>query len=329
MGVPPEIHKRKYYDCETPADAQQQQPKPIHASVPTKRARVDDVAGGVRRNSLLAGVTCCRNCSGANLVVNAEHRMVCRDCAHINDYFFTSVYGRESTYKRIVHFNERLSQFLLTEPSMPDELFELLENEAIDATKYPDWKDLTKEDIKRICKSVKVPPDLQEKYRSKKFKQRPLTNMTRFVEKWLSIKNRLCGWIPTHPEDWVMEEMRTKFVQLQVPFEYIRHTPQCDGNTYKCHKVFKCRHNFPNLNFTIVQLLKLIIKDDKLLEEEFMPLFPQLKTRGKRKNLQKMWDKLIDYVGWGKIYAVVPRRQRILDKIEARWKNKIVAKIGI
>jgi hypothetical protein len=286
--------------------------------------------GTARNNGLIPGVTCCASCGSDVLVVNNEHRMVCRSCAHVNDHYFECHYARRSTYERATHLNERLAQYLLDDPPMADELFELVENEAFEPT-YPTYNSLTKEDIRKICRSIKVPRGLQEQFRSKKFKMKPLVNMTKYVEKWLHIKNRLCGYTPNYPSGWVIEQLRTKFAQLQVPFEIIRHKPECPGGMHKCHLLYKCRHNFINYNFTIIELLKLIIKDDKVVEEEFLPMFPQLKSPSKRRQLRAMWDKLIDYIGWGKVYTVVTHRQRLVDRLGQQYANRsdtVAAKRG-
>jgi len=278
-----------------------------------------DSEPGLRR---IAGCTVCSNCGSSNLVVNEEFRMVCRSCSFINEYYWANHYHKKSTYKRITHFNERLAQLFLVDPPMAEELYELVENEAYSPA-YPNFEQLSKEDFRKICRSIKVPKHLQEKYRSTKFKMRPLTDMNRFVEKWLTLRYKMSGVKPVLPPASVVDEMRTRFVQLQVPFEMIRHKPKCDGRTPKCHHVYKCRHNFINYNFTIIELLRLILKDDETISKDYLPILPQLKTRPKRRQLKTMWDKLIDYVGWGKVYPIVTTaRKRLEERVSKKWKDQ-------
>lgn len=265
-----------------------------------------------------SGLSTCAGCDSYDLVVNEEHCYVCQQCGHVNGYYWNAYYQKPKTYKTITHFNERLAQYFLVEPPMPDELYDMVELEAFEPS-YPNFEDLTKEDIKKICKSIKLPKNIQEKYRSKKFKKKPLINLSRFVEKWLSIKNRLCGSKPNYPSGWVVDQLRTRFCQLQVPFEMTRHKPECDGRTYKCHKVYKCRHNLINYNFIIIELLKLIIQDDKLVETEFLPCFPQLKSKTKVKQLRIMWDKMMKWIGWGQVYPIQTAKQRLLNYLGSRY----------
>lgn len=268
----------------------------------------------------IPGVTCCSRCSSFDLVVNEEHRLVCRGCAFVNPYFFEGTPAKKSTYKRISHLNERFAQWTLNDPPIPEDLYELIENEAY-GPQYPNFDDLTKQDIRKICQSVKVPPDVAKKYANKKGV--PLRNLTRYVERWLTIKFKLSGVRPTIATQWVIEEVKTRFTQLQVPFEYIRHTDKCDRSTHKCHKTHKCRYNFPNYNFLIIEVLKLVVKDDKVVEQQFLPVFPQLKTKPKLRKLQAMWTAMVDWIGWGKVYPIQGRKQKLLDRLSQNYHNRL------
>lgn len=269
----------------------------------------------------LRGFSICLRCSHNVLVITEERRCVCTNCGAINDYAFeTSGFLQKAmrdSYKRITHLNERISQWFMVEPPMPDPLYELFENAAFEPT-FPNFEDFSKEDVRAVCKSIKVPPDLQEEYRSQKFKKKPLLNLNRFVEKWITLRWKLSGVRPATIDSNGLEQLRTLFNAIQMPFECVRHKPQCDGKIRKCHKVYKCRHNFINYNFTIIKLLRRILKDDELVDREYVPLFPQLKSKSKLRQLQQLWDKIIDYVGWDKVYPVVTAKQRLIQRLMQR-----------
>lgn len=200
------------------------------------------------------------------------------------------------TYQAIFHFNERMAQLCLQEPTIPSDLWELIQNEFDwgDLERvYPDAKALTKEDVSKICGSIMVPGDLQEKYRSKKFKCNPLKNLKRFSEKWLTIKKKLGGDSPPplHPND--IYYMQREFITILMPFNIFRHNTSCAGGR-KCHKsASKCRHNLPNYNYIIFQLLRRRGKGDL-----YRSWLPQLRTPAKIKALDKLCEKIWDYLGW-------------------------------
>jgi hypothetical protein len=221
------------------------------------------------------------------------------------------------TYAAIFHFNERLAQLCLAEPAIPQELWCLIEVEFdfgdFERT-YPDAKALTKQDISKICGIIRVPDKLQEKYRSKKFKQQPLSNMKRFAEKWLTIRKRLGGEAPPplHPND--INAMQRDFLALLRPFNIFRHNPGCSGGN-KCHKgPTKCRHNLPNYNYIIFQLLRRRGK-----AEVYRKFLPQLRTTTKIKNLDSLCKQIWDWLGWNFV-PVFQRKQSTSAKLSPRKK---------
>lgn len=212
------------------------------------------------------------------------------------------------TYKALFHFNERMRQLCLQEPTIPSKLWRLIEVEFdfgdFERT-YPDAERLTKEDVAKICGSITVPERYQEKFGSKKFLQKPLTSMKKFTEKWLTIKNKLGGGAPPtlHPND--VEQMQRDFVALLRPYNIYRHNPGCPGGP-KCHKSpAKCRHNLPNYNYLILQLLRRRGK-----AELFRPYLPQLKTDSKIKALDRLCVKMWQYLQWEfqPVYQKKPRK---------------------
>lgn len=227
-----------------------------------------------------------------------------------------------TTYKRIFHFNERLAQLNVCEPAIPLELFNLIvqkyyrlrKKSKKELMRCPD--ELTKEDIKTLCNLIKVPPELQSKYQSKKFKQKAHMDMKRYTEKWIAIRSYLGGYKPPKldPED--LHTIRSLFLDLQVPFEKVRHNPGCDGST-KCHKSpGKCRHNFLNYNYVIIQLLRRMG-----MEHIYRPWLPQLKTPDKLKKLNQYWKTMTTELGWD--YVEVRKK---FGKDKHGWRKKLRAK---
>lgn len=228
------------------------------------------------------------------------------------------------TYRAIFHLNERLAQLCLAEPTIPAELWELIEMEFdfgdFERT-YPKAPELTKADIAKICGSITVPDDLQEKFRSKKFKQNPLKNMKRYTEKWLTIRKKLGAERPPplHPNDVLA--LQTDFVALLKPFNIYRHTDQCKGGP-KCHlSSSKCRHNLPNYNYLMLQLLRR--RGKAAIYKKYLP---QLRTGGKVKNLDNLCAKMWNWLNWD-FTPMFQRKKRISKTVcKSKPKKKIIKK---
>lgn len=214
------------------------------------------------------------------------------------------------TYERIFHFNERIALLCGAEPSIPGELWDLIEMEfdyGDFEREYPSADSLSKEDIKRICGSVRVPNRLQSKFQSTKFKRNPLRNLKRYTEKWITIKRRLGGPGPPrlHPND--VHKLRSDFLAMQRPFNMLRHNPGCPGGR-NCHKSpAKCRHNIPNLNYILLQLLRRIPGKATL----YRPFLPQLRTPSKVRNLDNICRPIWKYLGWHFTPVYTRKRRRI------------------
>lgn len=201
------------------------------------------------------------------------------------------------TYQRIFHFNERMAQLCLCEPPIPRDLWDLIETEfdyGEFEREYPKpATELTKEHIKQICSSIKVPNRLQEKYRSQKFKKNALKDMKRFAEKWLTIRRKLGAEAPPPLGPNVVERLQRYFLALEKPFNIYRHSANCPGGP-NCHKSpSKCRHNFPNYNYLIIQLLR-----KEGLHDTYAKYLPQLRTGSKIRNLDALCEKMWKYYEW-------------------------------
>lgn len=207
--------------------------------------------------------------------------------------------GDETTYQRIFHFNERLTQLNISEPGIPLELFNLLVQRywtklCYDKENTPLPDQLTKEDIKRLCAETIVPDDLKEKYRSKKFRKNAHHDMRRYAEKWISIRARLGGYTAPSLTDEQLREIRGLFMEAEKAFKVIRHNGGCDGKNRHCHKgPTRCRHNFLNYNYVLVQLLRKMG-----IADIYIPWLPQLKTTDKLEELNHYWQRMALHMGW-------------------------------
>lgn len=269
-------------------------------------------------------------CTECGLVIDAG---VCDYSAEVDEgfargkpqYILGATKRVWGTYRAIFHFNERLAQLCLAEPTIPAELWELIEMEFdfgdFERT-YPKAPNLTKADVAKICGSINVPDDLQEKFRSQKFKKNPLNNMKRFTEKWLTIRRKLGAEAPPplHPND--VEALQRDFVAILKPFNIFRHNENCPGGP-KCHKsVAKCRHNLPNYNYIMFQLLRRRGKADA-----YRFYLPQLRTGSKIKSLDALCQKIWGWLDWD-FRPVFQRKRRISRKpCTSKPKSKINKKL--
>lgn len=284
-------------------------------------------SGGPVRVEWCADIYRCKAC-GDELVDTGE-AMACGSCgvvdsdARLVDYGDGAMVtnGRGSTvcrlgnsprdwgtYDRLFHLNERLGQLLLAEPPIPSEIWELLQTEfdfGEFEREYPKPDDLTRNHIRAMCRSVRVPTRIQEKYRSTKFKCNPLRDLKRYAEKWLTIRKKLGGNAPPKLHPNALHRLREEFLMLKRPFNIMRHKPDCPGNTRTCHKsAARCRHNFPNFNYVILQLLR-----RQGLHKTFAPYLPQLTTPSKIRNLDALCERMWNYLGWPFTPMYKPKRR--------------------
>ena len=179
-----------------------------------------------------------------------------------------------------------MSQWVGTEPRIPADLMALVRREA---KKKEYDRAYDQRTVGKILRSVNVPPRLQEKYRSQKFRKLPLTTLKRFNEKWRTIQSVLTGKVMKKPSYQLITRMRQGFLHLQPVFETIRHTKECDGS-FKCHKQFGCRHNFIHYNYVIV---KLIEEHGTPAEVKYWkPCFKQISEQ-KRRKLDGLWQEML------------------------------------
>lgn len=187
-------------------------------------------------------------CTGCGLVVNS---------LYIAEGFedFRRTRCTYPGYKHIFHFNERVANLACDDPRIPMDIFQLiLQAHWLDSERRG-RSDVWYDDIRRILRSVEVPYEIQEKYRGKRYKCLPLTNLDqKFSERWLTIRFRLTGERPPRLDPTVRRGIQLLFLGILPPFSYLRHKDGCKKER-KCHKTFGCAYKLPPYNFIIKELL--------------------------------------------------------------------------
>jgi hypothetical protein len=249
----------------------------------------------------------CKNCNGKRWVIDRGD-IVCSHCGRVcgpsflEDFKYSQLPGNSKSYQRRFYFNERCSRWYCSEPSIPDEIWNLIRNEAQNP-KYGDIKTRCNRNlIGQILRSIDIPREYSEKYRSTKFKKLPLTKKSFYVkyfEKWKTIRWKLTGIKPVLPSHQLVNRIKKLFVACQIPFELYKHDENCDGRV-KCDKVFNCQHNFTNYDYAFRQFLQICEKKygfrgcfDMFKEE-----FPLVSRKVIQKKLRPMFRKICIYNEW-------------------------------
>ena len=111
--------------------------------------------------------------------------------------------------------------------------------------------------------------------------------LQRYNENWLQIMHRVTGHIPPAIDPAEMEMLDTVFVGIAAPFRLFKQ---------------QGRKNLLNYNFILYKLLQLIGRTDTLC------YFPQLKTRSKWLELDRVWGLISEYQDWHVFAAEEPPR---------------------
>lgn len=215
-----------------------------------------------------------------------------RDCAlNIPSGGTRSRRTKLSRYKRAFYLRERISQWFMSEPEIPDEDWELMSERYIIFLRSSGFKDClprrgdlakargkcisgfhepTREQIRSIlhdCDSVR---DDEAEY----------SFVTRYLEKWLTIRWRFCGKGTRAKElpGNLLEFLLNAFERLDHAFPHVRETIR--------------RKSFPNYNEVWRNLLTLY------RSKRFQKDFPPLRTRRAFKKFEISWWFLCKYLKW-------------------------------
>ena len=146
---------------------------------------------------------------------------VCNACGCVQDQvvFFETMYGnrtptKTSNYKRLHHWHERISQFLLHESPIPNDEMLRIGSRLLDGS----YDCIGKDAVRQVLRVL---------------------GLQRHIERWLQILHRVTGVQPPCPGPLILQELDMLFEELQRPFEATRD---------------RSRKNFLNYNYTFQRL---------------------------------------------------------------------------
>jgi predicted RNA-binding Zn-ribbon protein involved in translation (DUF1610 family) len=219
----------------------------------------------------------CFRCGGPLRINTTESVVICPQCGTATTWMEGSTrnlnyheqmeYGskRQYTYKRLSHLIETLNAVQGKEnTSIPADVMEAMHQE-----------------IKKNRMSV---ADLQPRHIRQFLKRRGMPKLYEHTATILGLLQGRSQKIPEHIE----RELKNRFLALQKPFQRV-----CEDDTANTS-----RRNMLRYNYIIYKLLQMIPGG-----EEYLHLFPLLKSRTKLKEHDDMWKKLIDAIddprgGW-------------------------------
>jgi len=159
----------------------------------------------------------------ANPGANVQFYNCCHDCGAVqphafgftDDHFF---HGRhvQSNYKRIHHWHERISQLLLCESAIPNDVMLQIAERLCDGS----YTVINKDAVRCVLRSL---------------------NKQLYIEKWLQIIQRITGIEPPKPGSQLLCRLDDLFIELQTPFK-----------NYKQEG----RKNFLNYNYCFARLFQ-------------------------------------------------------------------------
>lgn len=248
----------------------------------------------------------CNKCSSTKLGSNGQGDWVCYECGRVNGMDISSIIdmdSRKKTYKRIFYFNERCSRWLCNEPKIDPGIWQLIKLHSEQGPfKNRRFK---RRDIGKLLRSIKVPIEIQQKYRSRKFKKNLLTPKRfydKYFEKWKLIASALNNEIPHLPDQNLVRLLKRMFVACQEPFEIYRHVNGCT-RINDCDKYFNCWHNFINYDFVFRKLLQIADYhfNHKGCYNLFKNEFPLVSKKLRDTKLRPLWFKICEYNDWPSI----------------------------
>jgi hypothetical protein len=236
----------------------------VDSNTPNKNLNKTCVSqhGNVTHPNIPGCVTC-----GGFIVIDhrlGNNEVVCTACGLVQLSPIASPTSPQllrKVYERKFYFAERLSRWNCVEPGIDDLSWFIIEDEALgNPEKYKNiTRRCTRNDIKKILKSIKIHPIHRYRLRSRKYKRNLMTPSrfyNKFYEKWRSIGWKLTGIQPDIPKVKLVQLINLLFMKIQPIFEQLRHHKECDMR-YQCDKYFGCKHNFLNYDFVIRKLLQI------------------------------------------------------------------------
>jgi hypothetical protein len=204
-------------------------------------------------------------------------------------------------YKHVFHFNERVANLACDDPRIPLDVFTLIHDaHGRDVAKRGGERSRWYDDVRRILRSVEVPYDIQEKYRGKRYKKLPLTDLDqKFSERWLTIRFRLTGDRPPLVDGKTRRGIQLLFLGILPPFSSLRHKAECDRSS-KCHKKFGCAYKLPPYNFIIKELLYVL--GGRELLNQFGRYLLHTSSASSLAKIRGQWDQICHANKWPASY---------------------------
>jgi hypothetical protein len=200
-------------------------------------------------------------------------------------------------YKHVFHFNERVANLACDDPRIELDVFALI-HEAywLDREKRGGDGALWYDDVRRVLRSVTVPHDIAEKYRGKRYKKLPLTDLDqKFSERWLTIRYRLTGDRPPEIDERVRRGIQLLFLGILPPFSHLRHKPEC-RREHKCHKRHGCAYKLPPYNFIIKELL--YVHGGRELLNKYAPYLLHTTSAASLHKIRSQWNLVCEANRW-------------------------------
>lgn len=249
----------------------------IYTDAATFTKQYDELAG---RNDRSVFWTCSNKlCSGYHpLVCNREGEITCSGCGHVkHDQLGPDQLAVATTRLRLhplynfqSHVGQKISQAVGCTPPIPHDLQACIDLEY-ETGDYPRNKELMHRDaVARILCAVRIPPWLQRKYQSKRYKEEMCKDLHRqkyFSERWLFLRYHWFGVKPQGMTPLLISRLRLHFGLFYSAFTVTRHDPAtCNGFLTICHKEPGCHcvHNLPSYFFIFGHLFRVIQNTERV-----------------------------------------------------------------
>ena len=216
----------------------------------------------------------CHECGGRLVVFQEESALVCEECGLTKRYLESGM--RSISYDEEVSRDTK-TQFSYKRSTHLNQWIDALQ--AKENTTIPDEVvDAVRNEFKkhRLTSKSDITPERVKMFLKK-------LNLSKWYEHKHHIVNLINGAPAIRLPQDLEERLKTMFLQVQHPFE--KHRP-------------KDRKNFLHYGYTLYKLCQL------LGEDEYLPLFPLLKSNEKLRAQDKIWKAICEELQWEYIPTV-------------------------
>lgn len=214
----------------------------------------------------------CSDCNRNDFVEDhASGDMICLDCGVVKstgglgfNQNMILMKNQSKNYKRVVHFQQRISQLMATDPELDDEVFER---------------------IREVLENVEKTYQIGKKHFCRLFKRMGIN--PKMASHWIQLRVRL-GWeesIEFHPD--FLLRLKARYFCLDRAFDATLFIPTGTKRTSPLQ-----RKNIINLNFSIPMLIRL---EDEETFRRVAKYFPQLTNQNHPNINNERWKVLMEY----------------------------------